>query len=298
MKKLSKSVFLILLFISILIIVKYSNFPILELPFSIEEFLIKPKETDEVVLNLSIGYIVSSIFYLIVVYYPEKIKKVKVEKVAIEDLGSVCLDAINLIVLMYKNVCKKNEWNFDNLKDDADFFDAKFYKRMELFDAYKDADTLLYKVEDNGKGGVISWDDKLEKDLEDFSDRIDQVITRYIYFLDDEIIDKALSFRNNKFIIIYLGLPSNKSATKYTGNNGVNYAERVPLHVYRNDGRKSLIFQNNDVVDNSQLLHDYIKTLLSLRKLCCNKTKLPRNIALKNFCLEECGQCGIAISDK
>ena len=299
-KKMSNVVFWIVLILSIWKIVQYSYLPIIKLPFSIERYFVKPVETDGIAFNLAMGYIVSAIFYLIVVYYPDKVKRIKVEKVAIEELSSICIDAIMMVVLMYKNVCNKYEWDFNHLKDDSQFFDEKFYKRMEMFDAYVDADTRLSKKEDNGNFKVISWDDKLEGSLKDFADRIDQIITRYIYFLDDEIIEKSLAFKNNRLLIGYLGLPSNKIVSIYEGTNGAMYAERISLHMFRGDmsGKKTLLFKNDGAVDNVNILHDYINTLLSLRELCCKKTKFRRDIAIKYFCSEKCGQCGIAKFDK
>lgn len=288
---------ILLSFISIYFIIKYSDYPFINLPFNLDRFFIKPKNTDDIILNFAIGYIVSFIFYLIVIYFPEKVKKSKVEKIAFEELSSICTDAIMLVILMYKNVCKTEEWDFKHLKDDAEFFDAHFYEKMRLFDAYKNADTLICKVDDNGNYNSISWDDKLEKDLNNFVSRIDQVITRYIYFLDDEIIDKALLFKNTNLFTSYLGLPSMKLGLIYTGNNGVKYSDRVSLYMIRKDpkGMKTPLFTKSISVENTNMLSDFIKDLLSLRKLCSKKSTIKRNIAIENYCFNNCGQCGIAI---
>jgi hypothetical protein len=297
MKKVSKIVFWIFMVISICIITKFSNFPIIELPFDLDRFFIKPIETDGILFNLAIGYIVSAFFYLLVVFYPEKVKREKVERVAISELESISTEATMMAVLMYKNVSKNEEWNFEHLKDDAEFFDKKFYERITRFDAYKNADTLKCSIEDDGTMKNLTWDNILEDKLKDFSDRIDQIVTRYIYFLDDEIIDKALSFKNNNFIVAYLGLPSNRLISVYTGINGIKYAERVPWHMIRSDsyGEKTPLFQPNEMVDNVDLFRDYINTLLSLRELCLRKSKSKKDIAIEYFCRERCGQTDIAI---
>lgn len=300
MKKIPTIILWILFIFSILIVVRYSNYPVLKLPFNLEEYFIKPKETDGIWFNLAIGYIVSSIFYLLNVYFPEKRKRKKVEKVAMEDLASVCIDAIMMIVLMYKNVCSDDDWKFDHLQDDADFFDEKFFQTMELFDTYKDADTIRIIKEDNGTVKTLSWNDMLEAELRDYVERIDNVFTRYIYFLDDEIIDRASAFRNTPLIVAYLGLPSSKFRSITTGLNGVKYAERVPFYLTRQDHNrtKAPLFGKNDVSDNMNLLREFITALLSLRMLCIKKTELKSNIAIDNYCISKCGQCGIAIFEK
>lgn len=296
-KKIIRFLFWGAFIISVLLIILVKLTPFKDLPEP--SWFNYGNEALEIIFNLSIGYIVSAIFYLIVVYYPDKEKKCKVEKAAMADLECVCIDAIMLVVLMYKNVCSKAEWNFSNLKDDAQFFNDRFYQRMKVFDAYKNADTLISKIEEDGTYSALSWDNKLEMDLKSFVDRIDQIITRYIYFLDDEIIDKVLEFRNNKLIISYLGLPSNKIITMYKGNNGLKYAERISINMFRHDpsGKKNLLF-DNDMVDNGEVLHDYINTLLVFRKLCCKKTDFKKDIAIEYLYHKDCGQYGIAISDK
>lgn len=285
----------VIISVALIIVVKFTPFKDLPQP----SWFNYGDEALDVIYDISMGYIVSAIFYLMVVYYPEKVKKIKIERIAMDEIECICIDAIMVIVLAYKNVSDENEWNFKDLEDDAQLFNDKFYEKMKLFDAYKNSDTRLCIKEDDGSTSEITWDDKLESVFQDCVNRIDEIITKYIYFLDDEIIDKLLLFRNNKLIVGYLGLPSNKMITVYKGTDGTKYAERISLNIFRQDpnGKKNLLFNNSGVVDNGNILHDYIDTLLSLRELGCKKAKFHRDVAIEYFCREGCGQYGIAISN-
>jgi len=282
--------------ISIYGLVRYSNLTVIDLPFNIESIFIKPTNSDGIFIDLSIGYIVSAIFYLMIVFYPEKVRKNKVTKVALAEFSTVCTDAMILIILIYKNVSLKSEWNYKHLTDDKVFFDKNFYNRMQRFDVYKTADTLLCQKEE--PFDIITWDEKLQNDLDDFVKRIDVTLNRYLYFLDDEIIDSALAFQKNNFITAYLGLPTNDLGMSYSGVNGKKYSDRIPLHLFINnvgDRKMVPIFGANDLCDNSKILNSYVDTLLELRNHCYNITGFHKDIAFKLFCEDICGEYGIAI---
>lgn len=285
-------------FISVIILIRYSNCPILKL-FSCVSFFIKPKQSDGIAFNLSIGYIVSWVFYIMVVWAPEKDKKNKTKKIVIEELTTVCADAMIMIISMYKNVCEENEWKFEQLNDDTDFFNENFYERMRRLDTYKYADTLKCK---NGKDGKFSWGDKLEDDLEDYVNRIDKVINRYIYFLDSEVVNTMLAFQKSKFICAYLGLPNYEIEGGYTGKDGRKYPERVPIYLVResSEDKYSPIFEKTEHVDNLEMLREYIKALLNLRKLCLSDKRngFLKDIAIKKFSDPEVGKFHSATVDK
>lgn len=298
-KKICHLLFITLIIISIFILIKYSIYEVVDLPYNLENYFLKPDISDGIVFNLAIGYIVSSIFYLMIVYFPESAKKKKVTKVALSELATVCSDSMILIVQMYKNVCLESEWEFDSLMDDKDFFDNRFYERIQRFDIYKNADTLL--CEDEEPYNALSWAKKILKEFEDYVIRIDNTINRYIYFLDDELTESALAFKNNSFISTYLGLPSNKLVAFYTGNNGIKYTDKVPLYLMlynKNERKINPIFKKNDTADNIGLLKDYIKTLLRLREYCNSVSEFDKKRGINLFCNDGCGQYKIAIHDE
>jgi len=280
---------------SIVELIRYSNFPVINLPFKIESIFIKPTNSDGIFFNLAIGYIVSALFYFMMVYYPDRVRKEKVTKVALSEVSTVCTDAMLLIVHIYKNVSLITEWDFKNLSDDELFIDENFYSRMRRFDVYKTADTLL--CHDEEPYNIITWDEKLFNDFEDYVKRIDATLDRYLHFLDEKLIDTIMAFQKNLFITTYLGLPSNNIGLFYSGKNGKKYLDRVPLHTFLNDrsGKKAPIFGTNDNCDNNNLLTSYVDTLMNLRKYCYTTIGFRKNAAVKLLCEGENGQYGIAI---
>jgi len=298
LKKLCNYLFLCFMLISLCTLLRYSNWPVIDLPPEMESLFIRPTDSDGILFNLSIGFIVSSVFYLMIVYYPDKIRRDKAKAIALSEFATVCTDAMVLIVLMYKNVSSEAEWDhFRYFTDDSRFFNDVFYTKIQLFDEHKEADTLLCYPEK--PYAIITWNDKLQNDLADYVRRIDITVNRYLYLLEDEIVESALAFKNNNFITIYLGLPTNEFGSDLMGKNGIKYAERVPLHLLNNgkNGKRSPIFRVNDVSNNSNILKSYVDTLLKLRSYCYNTTGFQKDRAVQVFCKDVCGQYGIAIFD-
>ncbi|KAF0194458.1 MAG: hypothetical protein FD169_1779 [Bacillota bacterium] len=286
------------LLVSCLVLIRYSSLPVIELPLGLDRYFIKPDNSDNILRDLSMGYVISAVFYLMVVLFPEKLKKEKVSKVANAELVSVCLDATVLIALMYKNVCLEAEWACQGFTNDEMLFSAAFYTRMRRFDIYKEADTLLCHKEE--PYNVITWVYKLEKDLTDFVERLDRILNRYLFYLDGELTDKAIAFQKNLLHTFYLGLPSSTHGFTYSGEHGRQYPERVPYHLLLQDGKKrrTPIFERTELSDNIIALKSYVDTLLALRRYLYDVNGFEKDYAVKLLCLDGCGQFGTAVLDE
>ena len=283
--------------ISILVIIRHSNYPSLLPEGTITyNLLLKPKNSDGILLSLSTGYLVSALFYWMLVYVPEKMRKDKIRTVVVEELSCVCDDIIMLLALMYKSVSTEESWSSILIDDDSKFFDKDFYSRIKLFDGYCNADSLAKKVNSNGVCVAITWDEKLVVTLEDIFNQIDKIITKYIFWLEDDLIDAILAFRDNEFMAAYLGLPTNKLYTEYIGVDGKKYAERISIFKARTDSliKKEKIFADDK---NLNMLQGFVDTFLKLRKICYESPNFKKDIAITSLCIDKCGNTGTAISE-
>lgn len=315
-KTIFKILFISFTVISLAVVMKYSNTPLItpiEKLFNLVEnsnegnvnflihklyefnkLFIKPSNTDGIALNFSVGYIVSALFYLIVVYIPEKLRRKKIQKYVMANLEGACADVLLMLVNIYKNVSTKEEWEFQNLEDDKEFFNKKYFDKMKVFDGYSVADTC-YRRQVDDEFEEITWDDKLDKTLRDSINILKDILSCYILLLDEDIINGVIEFINDDFIVAYLGLTCHKSVDIVTGKNGIKYAERCSCYGVRNDptGKKTPIFKGNNI----KKLKQFITTFLKLRDICIKKGTLDKKFAFKYFVEEECGQYAIAIAE-
>ncbi len=294
-KRLLIFIFRIFLLISIIVLIRFSDLPVIKLPFKLQHLFIKPQEHDGIWFNLSLGYIVSVVFYWLVVYFPEKIKKDKVFRMVNSDVYVIYKDVTFLVLLLYKNICNESDWNCFEWQEDTDVFTDAFYNQISKFDVYSQADTRLCKKEP--PHSIISWCEKLENDLQDYVDRIDVILNRYIIWLDDTYVDDLLAFRNSKFITSFLGIPSHVLSEEYSDTEGMRYRERVPYHVILNDvsgNKKSPIFQKTDECDNVLMFRDFINSFLNLKKYFIKMELYKKRQALDFLCKDNNGHFNIA----
>jgi hypothetical protein len=115
-KKITKNLFVLLLVISILSIIFIKFSPLKDMPSP--EFFPYGYELGEVVFDLSIGYIVSAIFYFLVVFIPEK-KRNKSARVIVQSRLELIAHQMRLSLLY---LCNKYE-----IKDDFDKLDEHHF---------------------------------------------------------------------------------------------------------------------------------------------------------------------------
>lgn len=298
MKRREWIIFWALFCLCICVIVRFSDAaPLYKNSSFLEALFKRPKHSSGIELSLATGYLVSALFFIIVVYLPDKRRTNYVNSLAIEDLSSVCADAEMLIVSMYKNTCTAQEWSLLEIDDDKDFFDESFFKRMKKFDGYAIADSLLMKRDADGKSEQITWDDKILECLESINSRLQMIVSQYAFLLDEGLLKKINSFRNNRFSVAFLGLPTNSTYLQYTDVYGQKYAERISFYIIRKDpsGKKTPIFDDSAMCNNSLMLEDYVNTLLELRKVCVEHESLRKDIAIQNYCRSGCGKTCCAI---
>lgn len=272
-------------------ILKYSDWPVLTLPRAFGECFLKPKYYSEITLNIAIGFVVSSLFYLIVVYIPERDRRLKVQKIVLSELAAICYDIIFLVFSMYKSTCFEKEWQWTSEEDDELVFSEKYYQSMELFDTYSEADSA-YRKKVDGKLVVISWEDKLSGTLDEVVSNLDNILSKYIFLIDNELLESIMKLKNNEFLKMYLGLPTDKLVYVSKDFSGERHAERFPLNKARKEApyKHGLLFSKSNGIDNIELWKSFINDFLQVRKWCVNHRIIEKNIGIKFFYLLSYGK--------
>ena len=226
-----------------------------------------------------------------VVYYPEMVRRKKVMKIVLEDLSTIYIDALGLMVLIYKNTCTETEWRKLGVNKDVDFFSEDFYQIIKKIDIYKKADTVFCKKEE--PFDLIEWFEYLNEVLEDIHKRTNSILEKYLFYSDDDLIECIRNFMNNILITSYLGLPSTEMSMNYTGLNNTMHFMTIPLYMTLNDvkGRKRTpIFDGVNI----SLVESYVESLMKITNYLEN-VKGYSDDAIKQYVLDmECGQVGIA----
>lgn len=279
-----------LLIVSIIIVIKHSNMPV----WNGFEFFLKPEESDGIFLKFAIGYIVSLIFYLIVVYYPEESRKNKIKTLVLNDLTGASYDIVFMLVSMYKSICSEESWIFSQYDDDKMLFDDVYYEKIKVFDAYSNADSPFNKRDTNNKLVPISWHDKISVNLEMLNQVLDGVLVKYVIYLNDDMLDSILNLKNSNFLIGYLGLPSKNVNNISTGLDDQKYADRISLYHARTDledNKHTPLFSDVDENNcNKILLKDFIEKFFVIRDLCVKENHMTKDIGIQRYCKDNCGK--------
>lgn len=228
--------------------------------------------------QLSVAYVASFIFYIIVNYIPEQEKKRKYQGVAFKQLRYPLSNHLDLLVYMYKaTIINKPNINPINV---SDIFDDYYYNEMKLFDIHAKAPVISSK----------SWFEFINSKCLAFADSLENTVGKYSIYLDDSTINLIESIRHSLFMQIYL-----QEATSFINidNNLLIIDDYITLS--NTDDKSMLIFDNN--IANIEL-KEYIKSILNLIDLCNRENDKPISIDRYNWGDDSFPKYGSARFDK
>ena len=192
---------------SVIWAIKYCDIQIWSiLPNNIAKFFIKPENADMLIYNLSVGYIVSYIFYLLVNFIPDLINEKEKEK---ELLSLRCaaqrevqLFTTRLILFWFslaKTASSKGTVNISDVKSISDFFNREFIKQISIgVDFSDDSGTSTYNLNE------IDWYTRILSTLKELSDRGNVILTRYKDSIPTEVFYNLFYIINESSMVAYL----------------------------------------------------------------------------------------------
>lgn len=180
----SNKIIFILLAISLIIIFAYI--------FSIDmpERFPFAKELFNLASQFSIAYVTSLIFYMIVNYIPEKRKRDKYRKIALNQLTSPIDRHIRIFQYMYKSVLQekpKQQFKFVN-----QLFSEDFFRIIENFDFMAYSPLVPQR----------KWIDYIIREFQIFDKSLDDIINKYAYFFEDSELQIMENMRSAVFMRI------------------------------------------------------------------------------------------------
>ena len=162
------NIFILSMLIAILYIFISGYIP--KLPSFIKEFI-------NLIYQLSIAYIASLIFYIIVNYIPEKKKVERYRKVGFQQLSEPLKRHIRLFQYIYKSTLYKKPEQIYIYP--YQMLDDNFFKSLENFDFTSEAPVT----------SGIPWITYISKEFELFLHELKEVLLKYSYFFEDKDID-------------------------------------------------------------------------------------------------------------
>ena len=284
------AVFVICLFLSI----KWCDYPSPTwMPEIIAKLLEKPTYIDPIMSAIVTGYIASYIVFLLTVVLPTAVKNAPMRKNAAVRLGFIYRRNVYLLLLMYKNTSMKEQWEQVPVDDDLKCFDENFYERMRNFDVQARADSLLKKKDTQEP---LSWLEYLSNQYEYMARMMDDIVREYQIYLPENILELIEEFRMSTYLNLFLG-ESSTIDIAYQGEDGYTYNEPIPIALVYIEERRNPIFAQTEIVDNADVLRDYISIL---KKLYSWIKKYPgvsvkQDYAISKLKRADTGHFGIAI---
>lgn len=201
---------------------KYCDLPVLNESF---KWFIKKQNCDMTIYNLSVSYIVTYIFYMLVQYFPDLIRRNEREnellpyRIAIyQEVKAFVNDVIDLWVIIAKKSYVDNKFNIKNdVKTIDDFFNEETFKiicnqiRLE-----EDIRQLLHIVRCNENP---CWSTLIKYRLNDICNKGNTLLTRYKTDLTVELFYNIYYLMNRSTIIAQLLSQLNSIDTLKNGKN-------------------------------------------------------------------------------
>ncbi|MDD4778869.1 MAG: hypothetical protein PHV53_11360 [Fermentimonas sp.] len=243
-----------LLFLAIFIVISYiltDNLPEL---FPYGDALFK------LLSDLSLAYMASFIFFILVQYLPETKKRQKYQEIALRQLRIPLYVHARLFLYVYKSsVTEITNSNLDALED---LFNDSFYKEIRAFDVTKQAPLDSQKT----------WIEYIGQECLRFSNSLEKITDKYTYYLDSNIIEAIEELRNSHFMRFFLG---EAEIRVYTIENCWVHIDNV-LDSYK--GKNVSIFNASGELD---IVKEHIEYFLSLVKIY-NDTHQSKPIVVDN----------------
>lgn len=163
------------------------------------QWFIKSDTADMLYYNLSISYIVSYIFYLIVNFVPDWFKDI--EKISLrcsiyQEVWSLMSNILYLWGIIGKKAFENGIGNESDMKNINKLFNSEFIKNSSsciVFSSYFNPKT------DNNR--LVNWYTKLLRELEKIVARGNTILTRYKYDIPSEIFYDIFYIINESSIV-------------------------------------------------------------------------------------------------
>lgn len=193
MKKIHRYLFITATILSAFLTLVTSTDPIIKI---LENTIFEPIFVNElsgntIIFNLSIGFLVSFIFYVIVVFLPEKKKK--------KDLAPEIERNIEIVISRINSIVR------DIHRNSGNSFDITNFTKEDFRIACMKINPKNIKSNFHGQNMEIFEDDFGYKCFNNWNialGKIDEIM-RYLPFIDTELVKKLNEIRNSEFSLTY-----------------------------------------------------------------------------------------------
>ncbi len=270
-----KVVTLIIFPISLFFSIRWSDYPVINLPFDIEDCFIKNETIDSSMLSLMTGYATGYIVFILTTWLPTIIRNRPMQKMAVQRLSVIYRKSIYLLLLMCKNTCTSEVWKKVIRSEDFACFNANYFDQMCIFDIKAEADTMLCDKEKNER---ITWNKYIEYVCNNIYKELDDVFLQYHLYLSNDIVDIITRLKLCHFMETFTG--NNISSVLLSHDmKGYAYYDTFPIALfYLQEGEQSAVFSKNGDVDGSKILSEFIEILKDLYKIL---KKYPKGISVE-----------------
>lgn len=211
----------LILFFSIIQVIRYSDIPIW---MNMPEYFIKPQNADMLLYNLSVSYIVSYMFYLLVNFIPDFVEAVEKQnktvpfKAAIHrEVEQFTKNIIDLWTTIGINASFKGTLNISEIVEIDNFFKTsviekitKYVKLEELIEDYIGIDVSCEHY---------IWSIKIRRELDKICTLGNMILTRYKNNIPSEIFYDIFYIVNESKMVGDLLLELNGIASLRNGKN-------------------------------------------------------------------------------
>lgn len=257
----------------------------------LEHLLVNTNSTAILITDICLGFIISSGFYLAIVFFPDERKKEKVSIEIEKALKFIISDGILLFVKLYKNCCFESEWDQIKVNTDNDFFTTEFYSKLARLNVYNEADTCQSKK----PGEQMKNYEYLHEKFINYHNIIEEIFTKYIIYMNNDVIIICSKFKDNLLFSAYLNLVNESAITTIEVNN-IKYCETLSQYdAYKIHKYSGKIFKGDD---GERLLKSMIDTLLDIREFVAINYGLSNENYGRKFLMEEgAGRTRIGIDE-
>lgn len=276
--------------ISIFLIVRWSDYPVIESVLFNNKIFIHNEEVDSTVVSVVTGYFSGYLVYILTVVIPDKLRKRVFTRLIIDKLISIYNDYTYIMLLMGKNTANEKEWsNILKKNTDIEVFNENYYKMMEKFDVMSEADTMLMKLDENGGRIALRWYEYLKYKVERWESSIADVMLRYHIYMEDGIVQCLTEIQQSALFELILG--NGVKYGKYYESKGIYYYENLPISMFyeqckEKDKLSNNIFSKYGGCDGSLILkacNDEFFKLYAILKKYVNNERIKSDANLRRF---------------